>query len=98
MSAFSDFKSTIEQTAAQSQRVNMFAGINISESPWDVIQNGIQTGAWLLVIIAVLVPVLAWFTQWLNYKLMPQQASANGQDSMQSSMRTMNTIMPIFSA
>ena len=64
----------------------------------DVIQNGIQTGAWILVIVAVLVPVLAWFTQWLNYKLMPQQVSADGQDSMQGSMRTMNTIMPIFSA
>ena len=59
------------------QRVNMFAGINISESPWDVIQNGIQTGAWILVIVAILVPVLAWFTQWLNYKLMPQQVSAD---------------------
>jgi YidC/Oxa1 family membrane protein insertase len=97
--AFSDFKQTIEQTAAQSQRVNMFAGINISESPWDVIQNGIQTGAWILVIVAVLVPVLAWFTQWLNYKLMPQQVtSADGQDSMQGSMRMMNTVMPVFSA
>ena len=98
VSAFSGIKSTIEQTAAESQRVNMFAGINISESPWDVIQNGIQTGAWILVIVAVLVPVLAWFTQWLNYKLMPQQVSADGQDSMQGSMCTMNTIMPIFSA
>ena len=76
----------------------MFAGINISESPWDVIQNGIQTGAWILVIVAILVPVLAWFTQWLNYKLMPQQVSADGQDSMQGSMRMMNTIMPVFSA
>ena len=98
VSAFSDIRSTIEQTAAQSQRVNMFAGINISESPWDVIQNGIQTGAWILVIVAILVPVLAWFTQWLNYKLMPQQVSADGQDSMQGSMRMMNTIMPVFSA
>ncbi len=97
LSQMSDLKTQISQAAAQSQRVNMFAGINISESPWDVITSGIKTGAWLLVIVAVLVPVLAWFTQWLNYKLMPQQ-STNGQDSMQNSMKTMNTIMPVFSA
>ena len=99
VSQFSSLKTTIEQTAAQSQRVNMFVGINISESPWDVIKNGIETHAWLLVIAAVLVPVLAWFTQWLNYKLMPQQATGNPQqDNMQGSMKMMNNIMPIFSA
>lgn len=99
LSQLSDIKDQISTAAAKTQQVNMFAGINISESPWDVITNGIKNGAWLLVIVAVLVPVLAWFTQWLNYKLMPQQStSGNGQDSMQNSMKTMNTIMPIFSA
>lgn len=99
INGFSSLKSTIEQTAAQSRQVNMFAGINISESPWDVIKNGIEAGTWILVIVAVLVPVLAWFTQWLNYKLMPQQTTGNPQqDSMQGSMKMMNTIMPIFSA
>ena len=54
-----------------------FSGESIFPSPpWDVIQSGIAAGTWLLVIAAVLVPVLAWFTQWLNYKLMPQQSTA----------------------
>ena len=75
VNALSSLKTTIEQTAAQSHKVNMFVGINISESPWDVIKSGIETGTWILVFAAVLVPVLAWFTQWLNYKLMPQQAT-----------------------
>ncbi|MCF0122301.1 MAG: membrane protein insertase YidC [Lachnospiraceae bacterium] len=99
VNAFSNLKSAIENTAAQSKQVNMFAGINISESPWDVIKNGIEEGAWMLVIIAILVPLLAWLTQWLNYKLMSQQTIANSQqNSMQDSVKIMNTIMPIFSA
>ena len=54
-----------------------------------------------MIILAVLVPVLAWFTQWLNYKLMPQSAMAddkNKKGNMESSMRMMNTFMPVVSA
>ena len=56
---------------------------------------------------AVAIPVLAAVTQWINYKLMPQAATDDnakkGQgsdmaDSMQQSMKMMNTIMPIMSA
>ncbi len=96
---FSGLQSSIADVASQSERINSFLGINISQSPWDVIQSGIAAGTWVLVIIAVLVPVLAWFTQWLNYKLMPQQVNnTDANDSMGSSMRMMNLIMPIFSA
>ena len=81
MSQFSALKADMASVAAQSQKVNYFLGINISESPWDVIKNGFSsisggtaTGVIILaLIIGILIPVLAWFTQWLNYKLMPQQ-------------------------
>ena len=96
---FHSLQSTITDVAGQSERINSFLGINISQSPWDVIQSSISAGTWLLLIAAVMVPVLAWFTQWLNYKLMPQQAVASGEnDSMGNSMKTMNLVMPIFSA
>ena len=79
---FGSLQPMITDVAGQSERINSFLGINISQSPWDVIQSGIAAGTWLLVIAAVLVPVLAWFTQWLNYKLMPQQSTAaNPNDS-----------------
>src|SRR5699024_483594 len=65
---FGSLQPMITDVAGQSERINSFLGINISQSPWDVIQSGIAAGTWLLVIAAVLVPVLAWFTQWLNYK------------------------------
>ena len=80
----------------------MFLGFNITQSPMDVIREGMANGSALLIVGAILVPVLAWFTQWLNYKLMPQAPSSNNgnktANSMENSMKTMNTVMPVFSA
>lgn len=58
---------------------------------------------------AVAIPVLSAVTQWINYKLIPQpaaednskkkqQPSSDMADSMQQSMKMMNTVMPIMSA
>lgn len=100
ISQFSGFSDLIARTADDSTKVNMFLSYNITESPMDLLQRGMSAGSVLLIIMAVLVPVLAWFTQWLNYKLMPQAALADDKKKggMESSMRMMNTIMPIFSA
>ena len=92
----------MSQVQTTSTRINSFLGINISESPWDVIKgfkanitNGSTAKALVILalIVAILIPVLAWFTQWLNDKLMPQSAA---QES--GAMRGMNLVMPIFSA
>lgn len=102
ISAFSGLSSQLTQVQDTSTQINSFMGINIAESPWDVITSvkaNLTSGntAKILVIlslvVAILIPVLAWFTQWLNYKLMPQSAA---QES--GAMRSMNLIMPIFSA
>ena len=54
----------------------------------------------LLIAAAVAFPLLAWLTQWLTYKLMPQPATAGKEDgnSMSTAMQSMNTVMPIMSA
>ncbi|HBB61171.1 MAG TPA: stage III sporulation protein J, partial [Lachnospiraceae bacterium] len=53
----------------------------------------------LTLIIAVMIPFLAWFTQWLNMKLMPQASTQDDKaNAMTQQMQTMNTVMPIFSA
>ena len=106
MSQFASLKSEMVDVAAQSEKVNFFLGINISESPWDAIKNGFSSissgNATALIVIAlivgILIPVLAWFTQWMNYKLMPQQTPSGEGGGMANSMQTMNTVMPIFSA
>ncbi len=85
---------------------NNFIGINIGNSPSFMIgqgwhaEGGIQ---WLLIIAALIIPLLAAFTQWINTKLMPQADTSNGnmsdtQSSMQQSMKMMNTMMPLMSA
>lgn len=85
---------------------NNFLGINIANSPSFMIKDawGAEGGPQILLIIAaLLIPILAALTQWLNVKLMPQQATNDSnvseqQASMQQSMKMMNNIMPIMSA
>ena len=80
---------------------NNFLGMNIADSPMTLIRNGWMSGLWGIVIGAALIPILSAVTQWINVKLMPQ-APANKENeqasSMAQSMKTMNMIMPIFSA
>ena len=56
--------------------------------------------SYLILIGALLIPVLAAVTQWINTKLIPtQQSTGNDQaDQMANSMKTMNTLMPLMSA
>ena len=95
----------ITSTAAQAEQINSFIGINITETPWDAIRGGFSglvsgQGIYnlLLLIVGIGIPVLAWFTQWINVKLMPQQATAGSNDQTSRSMSAMNNIMPLFSA
>lgn len=95
---FPSLAGNIGEMSKFSQTINNFAGLNISQSPWDVIKQSISSHAWLLLLAAILVPVLAWFTQWLNMKLMPQAATQDSSSAAANSMQSMNMIMPIFSA
>lgn len=100
MSAHGD---TFEKVAQQASHINQFLNLNISDTPWAIIKSGMNQGGtagWLMVIAAALIPILAWFTQWMNYKLMPQpETSKDSQPStMEASMKSMNTIMPVMSA
>lgn len=104
MSEFSSLSAEMADVAQKSSRINAFLGINIADAPWDAIKTGFSaitggtatTAIILAMIVAILIPFLAWFTQWINMKLMPQQGGGNDQMSQQ--MKTMNTFMPLFSA
>lgn len=90
----------IDNTLLHLNQYNNFLGINISNSPWESMKTAFASHSYLLVIGAVLIPVLAAVTQWINTKLIPtQQNTGNEQaDQMANSMKTMNTIMPLMSA
>lgn len=100
ISEFSSFTDVINSTAAKITPMQNFFGLNIAEQPLNYIKAVVAGGSILLAIAAVLIPILSWATQMLNIKLMPtaSQSDNNGNDAMASSMKTMNTIMPLMSA
>jgi YidC/Oxa1 family membrane protein insertase len=99
MDQFSGFSNIIDNTASEISKMQSFLGLNIAEQPWYYIKAAFLGGSIILGIVAVLIPILSWFTQMLNLKLMPQTGQQDGQDNtMADSMKTMNTVMPLMSA
>jgi len=84
-------------------KFNSFLGLNIANSPSFMVSEAWAAGAYLMVLAAFAIPALSAITQWLNVKLMPQQTASDAkkgstEDTMASSMKTMNMVMPIMSA
>ncbi len=94
---FPDMENLIVNTQVSINHMNNF-GINIANSPWNIAKSAIATGSFLLLFGAVLVPLLAALTQWLNVKLMPQPSTGDENSTMNSTMKTMNMTMPLMSA
>ncbi len=93
---FTGLSDVFTTTQESLNHVNFFLGLNIGESPWYIMKNAFSDKAWLLLIGALLIPVVSWLTQVLNMKLMPSAASTDN-DQMARQMKTMNTMMPLFS-
>lgn len=97
ISQFSGFSDQISKTASEIQKMQTFGVLNIADQPLSYI----KTGSLILIIAALAIPLLSWATQMLNLKLMTQAATQNGNNdnnAMASSMKTMNTVMPLMSA
>lgn len=97
ISQFSGFSDQISKTASEIQKMQTFGVLNIADQPLSYI----KTGSLILIIAALAIPLLSWATQMLNLKLMPQAATQNGNNdnnAMASSMKTVNTVMPLMSA
>ena len=105
---FPDLANSIQSTHEQLANINNFCGMNISNSPSFILKQQMALGndkSILLIIGVILIPLLSALTQWINTKLIPMNNSDNKKgsgsdtaDAMMNSMKTMNTIMPIFSA
>ncbi|MCQ2969929.1 MAG: YidC/Oxa1 family membrane protein insertase, partial [Clostridium sp.] len=85
---------------------NSFLGMNLTNSPMQMLSEAWNNPSgikWGLLIGAILIPLLAGATQWINTKLMPQPANNNSTNpndpgaSMGQSLKVMNNIMPIMS-
>ena len=98
---FPELSDVVYSTQANFGEMNKFIveGFNIANSP----SNLLKTGSAVIMFLAILIPLLAAATQYLNVKLMPQ-ANANaangegGDDAMANTMKQMNMTMPLMSA
>lgn len=86
---FPAISDVIGQNAAVIERMNTFLGLNMAEAP-----GWVPSFAWII-------PVLAAVSQWFSTKLMSgnqPSTSADAENPMAQSMKTMTTTMPLFSA
>ena len=86
---FPAISDVIGQNAAVVERMNTFLGLNMAEAP-----GWVPSFAWII-------PVLAVVSQWFSTKLMSgnqPSTSADAENPMAQSMKTMTTTMPLFSA
>ena len=102
---FSSLSADVDHTLGLLNQYNNFLGLNMANSPSFTMKEAYSSGSYLMMIAALIIPVLAAVTQWINVKLMPQQSTQqdnkNGNDTqaaMMQSMKTMNMMMPIMSA
>ncbi len=81
---------------------NSFLGLNIANAPNHILKSAWAAGSWGLVIGALSIPILSALTQWITMKLVPQQTTdskkGTQESAMESSLKTMNTVMPIMFA
>lgn len=95
---FPQISDLVTSTQETVDNMNYFLGLNIADSPMNMIGTGFSDGNVLLIIGALMIPFLSGLTQWINTKLMPQTNTGNGQGAeMEQSLKTMNKVMPIMS-
>lgn len=99
MDLFTGHSDLIGKAMVDFENFNNFLGLNIANSPSFTIKTALADKHFLLIIGALMVPVLAALTQWINTKLMPQPENGNTQtDQMAATMKSMNVMMPLMSA
>ncbi len=93
---FDGFSDLVVSTQAAVEHFNSFLGASIVYAPMGLIRTSAAEGRYLLILVAIMIPVVSAGSQFLSVRLMPQANTGSG-DQMGSSMRTMNYIMPIYS-
>ena len=96
--SFAGLASIINETEAAMAHLNDFFTINIANSPLNLIGMGWGEKNFLLILGAILIPLASYGSQVLNIKLMPNASASGGEnDAMARQMKTMNTVLPLFS-
>ena len=91
--AFPHLADSVTTLVSHIDNFNYFIGLNISDTPWNIITTNFQSHSYGFVILALLIPIAAYVSQLLNLKLMPQTGAEN--DQMGQQMKMMNNMMPL---
>jgi len=95
---FPSLETTIASTYETVSKINALGPLNISDTPWDIMKASFASGAILVALCAILVPLLSYLFQVLNIKMMPTSSNGNDQnDAMAQQMNMMNKTMPLMS-
>ncbi len=96
---FPQLSDSISTTFAKVSDVNNFLWLNISDTPWQIIRTNFESRSYLLVFLALMIPVLSYVSQVVNMKLIPQNSNTGNEqsDNMARQMNMMNKTMPLFS-
>ena len=105
---FPNLSTSIENTFAHMQHFNYFLGMNISDTPWNIITTNFKIMRSTsfdmkyigFMLVALMIPVLSYLTQVLSLKMAPQPESSNkndASDKLAQQMKTMNVMMPLMS-
>ena len=95
-----DLQTTIDSTVNTLKSMNNFLGLNIAETPMNLISTGVKAGTWGIVIMAVLIPILSGLSQYLSVKLSQQTTTTTNNpqaDQMAATMKSMNVTLPLVS-
>lgn len=95
-----DLQTTIDSTVNTLKSMNNFLGLNIAETPMNLISTGVKAGTWGIVIMAVLIPILSGLSQYLSVKLSQQTTATTNNpqaDQMAATMKSMNVTLPLVS-
>lgn len=88
--------SLAESAKVQLDSVSHFFGINVFETPWNMLKQSMSPLEIGGIILAISVPVLAGLSQFISVKLQPQ-AAASPENQMANQMKTMTYMMPLMS-
>ena len=89
--ASGQYASTINDLHTQMMTANRFLGFDISQSPLNLIRGG------GIGIVAIILPLIAGFAQWLSFKLTQTKQSSQQKDATAATMNSMGFVMPLFS-
>ncbi len=92
---FPDLSGSISAVSHKASQFNDFLGLNVVYSPKNIIADALSHGKYILIVLAILIPIVSAATQFLNIKLMPQPNA--GDNPMGGQLKIMNYMMPVYS-